>query len=520
LTSFPDFERWRLRGLTPALCIPLFVLAPLFCAFVLGTVSTPASAQNFGGRTATVSVAEASEEVLSVFTDVQGRVAADGSTAITATVNAVTTLEDLKLGDRVKKGQIVATQDAADLRHRLALLEAQRAEAKLRQEEASTAIESEKAIIILLEDQLALLKGRAERANSLVAKNALAPDAAETAQTAVINARQQIAQRRSTLDTRRSQALLAEAALARIDVEIGQVKADIAATKITAPRDGQIVFLLASQRGFSREGDVLMRTRATSDYEVEAEIPLEFLRFVARNETVEATDFTGGAVTLKPRVFLPVQNIRTGTQTVRFSIKGDLPRSLRAENAPVTLKVPTTSPAPVVTVPKDAVIPVSGGHVVFIAENDMALQRRVRLGNAVDASFVVLEGLKAGEMVITRGNEGLVDGRKIKIGDPGERPAGPKGDKWTLTWTTRRGPAEGDLVLGADKSFFNGEPVEVTRAGDDIAFVGKLVLPFGVMELDFTGTITGDAMAGKVTLRGLPSGATPTIDFTGKKAGG
>jgi len=490
-------------------------------AFALGIllILAPAHAQ-FGGRTATVSVAEATEDVLSIFTDVQGRVAAGSVTAITATVNAVTTLENLKLGDRVKKGQTVAQQDATDLRHRLALLEAQKGEAQLRRDEAVTSISGDEEILRLLEEQLSLLTGRAERAQTLVSRNALAADAAETAQTAVINARQQIAQRRATLASRGAQLRLAEAAMARLAIEIKQVEADIAATRITAPRDGQIVFLVPASRGYSREGDVLMRTRAQSDYEIEAEIPLDFLQFVARSKSIEATDYAGQDVTLVPRVFLPVQNLRTGTQTIRFAIEGELPRSLRAENAPITLKVPTTSPAPVVTVPKDAVIPVSGGHVVFVAQEGVAVQKRVRLGNAVDDSFVVLSGLQAGEQVITRGNEGLVDGRKIKIGDPGKRPAGPKGEQWTLTWTTRRGPAEGDLVLGKEKSLFNDEPVEVTRAGNDIAFTGKLVLPFGVMELDFTGTIDGDAMAGKVTLRGLPSGASPTLDFTGKKVGG
>ena len=46
------------------------------------------------------------------------------------------------------------------------------------------------------------------------------------------------------------------------------------------------------------------------------------------------------------------------------------------------------------------------------------------------------------------------------------------------------------------------------------------MLPFGVLELDFTGTIDGDTMGGKVTIRGLPSGASPTLDFSGKKVGG
>lgn len=483
------------------------------------TVNAPVMAQGFGGRTATVSVSEASEDVLSIFTDVQGRVAAGQATAVTATTNAVTVLEDLQLGDRVKKGQLIAVQDSADLQHRLSLLEAQQTEAGLRRDEAVTAAAEDRDLLALLGTQLALLEGKAKRAENLVTRNALTVDAGETARNAVINVEQQIAQRRAGLVSRDAQLALADAALSRIALEIRQVKSDIANTRITAPGDGQVIFLLPAQRAYLREGDVLVRTRSPDSYEIEAEIPLQYLRFVGTSKSVEASDFAGRSVNLTPRAFLPTQNIRTGTQTVRFAVKGDMPRSLRAENAPVTLRIPTTSPAPVVTVPKDAVIPISGGHVVFVANDGIAIQKRIRLGNAAGDSFVVLSGLKAGEQVIVRGNEGLVDGRKIKIGDPGKRPEGPEGEKWTLTWTTRRGPAEGELILGKEKSFFNDEPVEVTRDGDGIAFVGKLVLPFGVIELDFKGAVNGEEMAGKVTLGGFPSGNAPTIDFTGKKAG-
>ena len=60
-----------------------------------------------------------------------------------------------------------------------------------------------------------------------------------------------------------------------------------------------------------------------------------------------------------------------------------------------------------------------------------------------------------------------------------------------LERTTWAGISE--LLIGKDKSLFNDEPVEVVRAGNDINFIGKLVLPFGVLSLDFNGTIDGTA---------------------------
>jgi hypothetical protein len=121
---------------------------------------------------------------------------------------------------------------------------------------------------------------------------------------------------------------------------------------------------------------------------------------------------------------------------------------------------------------------------VFVAEDGVAVQRRIRLGNAAGDKFVILDGVAPGELVITRGNEGLVDGKIIKIGDPALRPAGPKGEKWTLNWNTRRGPASGELLIGKDN-----------------------------------GTIDGDSMGGKLTIRGLPGGNAPVVDFTGTKGG-
>ena len=509
--TFGAFRRWLTPLRMVSLCLTL--------AATLSIMAAPRANAQFGGRVATVAVEEASEDVLSIFADIQGRVAAGAHIAITATTNAKTKLGDFQIGDQVKAGQVIAQQDASDLRLRLDLLTIQLVEAKLRLAQTEQAMADELARIDLMEAQIGLLSRKSERANTLANQNAVSVDAADTARSAEIRARETLAERRGSLATKVIQKQLGAAAVDQILLEIKALKADIADTSITAPADGQIVFIQASRIGFNRTGDVLMRTRATSDFEVEADIPLGYIGFVAMSQKLAGTDSSGNRLGLQLRVILPIQNVRTGTQTVRFSVAGELPRTLRAENAPVTLLVPTTSPAPVVVVSKDAVIPVSGGHILFVAKEGVAVQRRIRLGNAAGDKFVISDGVSPGELVITRGNEGLVDGKKIKIGDQSLRPAGPKGEKWTLNWNTRRGPASGELLIGKDKSLFNDEPVELVQAGNDINFIGKLVLPFGVLDLDFNGTINGDSMGGKLTIRGLPGGNTPVVDFTDTKGG-
>ena len=540
-----------------------------------------AYAQGYGGRTAIVETAAAKEEVLSRFTDVQGRMVAGTPVAINTVTNGVVELEPLRVGDMVEKGQLIAKQDSKALRRQLALLKIQLADGKLRYAEAMQAdadktdrqireredlrlllaeanarideleadLRHEAAQLAVNKQQLAILEGKSKRARDLADRNTLPADAVETALSASLNARQQMLEREATITRKNAQLWNARSSVARTSLEIDQLEHDIANpdrftmarskneirqfetdianlqldiqdTNIVAPRKGQLVFLSPLQRGFNREGEVIARVLAMDEFEVEAEIPVALMRFVGAVESIRSFDLEGEMMPLRQRAVLPFQNARTGTQTLRFSIVGDVSAAARADNSVIVLKVPISSPAPVVTVPKDAVLPVVGGHIVYVAEDGVAVKKRIRLGEAFDNSFVILQGLEAGAEVIIRGNEALSDGKKIKIGDAseGKKPKGSSGETWTLNWTTTRGPASADLLLDEKKSFFNGEEITVVREGNNINFVGKLFLPFGVLNLDFRGIVIGGSMAGTVTLRGLPGGREPTLDFTGIKA--
>lgn len=564
-------RHWPAPGLLAILAVLLILLA-----------GTPALSQGYGGRTAAVEIAPAEQEILSRYTDVQGRMVAGTPSAITAVTNGVVDLEPLRIGDMVQKGQLIATQNSKILQRQLALLEIRLDDAKLRLAEAIQADGEEadrqqrqlETLSLLLAEanarineleadlrheadqlatnrrQLALLEGKSQRAQDLADRNTLSVDAAETALGASLNARQRVLAREATITRKTAQLAYARSAVARTRLEIEQLERDIVApddfaiarvrteirqfetdisdlkrdiddTRLVAPRDGQLISLSALQRGFSREGEVIARVLAMDEFEIEAEIPVVHMGFVSQADSIRSYDLEGQMIRVKPRAVLPVQNARTGTQTVRFSINGDIPSAARADKSVIVLKVPTSGPTPVVTILKDAVLPVVGGHIVYVAEDGVAVKKRIRLGEAFDDRFVVLKGLEVGAEVIIRGNEALSDGKKIKIGGApaGAKPKGPAGEAWTLNWTTSRGPASADLLLGKEKSLFNDEEITVVRAGDSINFIGKLFLPFGVLDLDFNGTIAGNNMAGRVTLRGLPGGREPTLDFAGTKAG-
>ena len=104
------------------------------------------------------------------------------------------------------------------------------------------------------------------------------------------------------------------------------------------------------------------------------------------------------------RASLPVQNLRSATSTMRFSISGGFPSVLQADNAVVVMQVPTTSPIQLLVVPKDAVLPLTAGHMVYLADGYRARRQIIQIGAAVDDWFIVKKGLTVGQKVIVRGN--------------------------------------------------------------------------------------------------------------------
>ena len=397
-------------------------LLPVLVSFFLLFGWAVAFAQSSGKPRATkVIVAEVATETIADFSELQGRLLAGAIESVTAVTSAEIEILDLQLGDRISKGQNIAKQDPAKLVLNRVVLQAQLTETNLKYDDLAAEIESEKASIQITEQRTALLDRKAERAKDLVANNALPIDAAETALSNSLTARQNLLAQKSGLARKKAQFAIAAVRKDRLRAQIKQLDADIAATTLRARSNGQIIYLFDDKRGFAREGDIIARILDPSIFEVEVEVPVNQLAFLQDVTTVGARTLDGYQLELTVRVILPVQNTRTATRIVRFRMDAQPDEAMLANNAVVTVQTPITSPSPMIIVPKDAVIPVAGGHIVYLAVNGRAKRQPIKLGAAVESGFIVRSGLAAGALVVTRGNEQLSDGKTIEYrGDKGE----------------------------------------------------------------------------------------------------
>ena len=99
---------------------------------------------------------------------------------------------------------------------------------------------------------------------------------------------------------------------------------------------------------------------------------------------------------------------------MRLQINAPPVEVIFANNAIVTVQIPTTGPSPMIIVPKDAVIPVADGHIVYLAVEGRAQRQPIKLGAAVASGFIVNPALVRATVVVTRGNEQLSDGKIIE----------------------------------------------------------------------------------------------------------
>ena len=72
-----------------------------------------------------------------------------------------------------------------------------------------------------------------------------------------------------------------------------------------------------------------------------------------------------------------------------------------------------------IVIPLAAVVPARGEHVVFVAKDDRAERRVVRIAAIAGQSAVIESGVDAGDEVIIRGHRALIDGALIQRDSPG-----------------------------------------------------------------------------------------------------
>ena len=327
---------------------------------------------------------------------VYGRVIARQAGVVAARTRGAIEDVTVHVGDRVKKGDTVATLISSMLK----------AERELKAAE----LKESSAKIQTVGVQLSLANQELERLKRLRKSSAFS------------SARYQDKLR----DVERIQSSLIEAKAKREQAraKLRMANINLFNTKVIAPFDGVIIKRTVEAGDYVSLGAPVVTILNEKSLEVEAEVPANRLGGLTNGIEIDVKPEFGKSFKASVRAIVPQENALSRTRVVRFSPIYFNPTGTIASNQSVVLHIPSGATKQAVTVHKDAITQRRGKRVVFVVkESDRGLRvnmRPVELGDAFGLRFEVLKGLNPGDRVVIRGNERLRPRQKVKIAEPGQ----------------------------------------------------------------------------------------------------
>ena len=372
------------------------VLLGLFVALLVCSTAVDSYAQKKKKRAAGVRVDAVIVEPLTQTMPVLGRFVARESGVVAALMSGPVSSVSVAVGDRVKKGDVIAHLVTARIKAARSLQAALVSERKAQERTAKA--------------QLALTLTELKRLASLRKSAAFSRARHDDKLSEVAKFQSEVGEK--------------EAAVASARAELRLADIDLYNAEIRAPYNGVVSQKHTSPGAFLNVGDAVVMLINDEVLEVEADVPSDRLSGLSVGRVTSAKLESGRVLTVTVRAVVPEENTLTRTRPVRFTPQFDGGgHGAVAANESVTVLLPVGTTRDVVSVHKDAVIPRAGERIVFVAKDGKAIRRILQLGGVVGNRFEVLDGLKIGDLVVVRGNERLRPGQDIKY--KGMKPVKP-----------------------------------------------------------------------------------------------
>jgi len=316
----------------------VFILA---CSLKAGDLEKPAPAE-FSGIPVDATVLQPA--VIHDQLEVTGTILANQHVNIVSELTRKVVKVDAREGSHVKAGDVLFVLDDADLQAQLE---------RLRQQEKLASLNE-------------------QRLNDLLAHDAIA--------------RQDYDEASTTLNV--------------LQAQIRELLVTIGKTRITAPFDGKIGMINTHVGAVVSVNTVLTDIEDNSVVKIEFSVPEKYTNVIAEgSEHAFTTPSAEGS--FKTRIIAKAARLSTDTRTLL--VRGLTPnphgRLLAGQSARITLSLNSSENA--LAIASQALIPSPGGYAVYVARDGKAHALPVQIGQRSSASVEIVDGLRAGDTVIT-----------------------------------------------------------------------------------------------------------------------
>jgi multidrug efflux pump subunit AcrA (membrane-fusion protein) len=387
--------------------IPMFSSKTLWAVpttVLLGILAGCGSGQNESAKKAenapavAVSARGASTVKLPEVYEATGSVRARVTTVLSARTTGSILEVRVQSGDSVKAGQVIAVIDARDIETSRRQAEAGRREAQDARPEADSGVEAAQA-------QLDLAESSHRRMKSLFDDKSITAQEFDESQARLKTARanyEMARAKRHQLDARVHQA----------DEAVAQTKLQVSFANVTAPFAGTVIERKAEPGMLASPGTPIVVIEQGGAYRLEASVDESRLAKI-RPDTPVRVHLDAFGKELAAHVDEVVPALDPGSHS--FIVKINLPGVAGMRSGVFGRALFEFGERETLAVPAGALVHDGQIDRLFVAEGNSARGRLVKAGTRSGDMVEILSGLSAGELVIDRPPQTLVDGARIEV---------------------------------------------------------------------------------------------------------
>ncbi len=394
---------WRRR------LIWLLVLLLIIAALVYG----------FRPQPSRVDIASVSLGPMRVSVEEEGKTRVTDRYEVSASVAGTTCRVDLNVGDPVQKGQVLTTIKPLESQ---ALDPRSQAEAEARVAAAQSALYAAEQTATSAASEMQLAARELSRLRPLFEKGHISRRQLDQATAMAQTSRAASRSAQFSVDVARHELEAARTALSYTGA--GNADRPEANVQVRSPIDGRILALHQECEGVVSAGQPLLVIGDIRSLEIETDVLSEDAVKIKPGMRVELhrwggdTPLQGRVRNVEPVGFTKVSAL--GVEEQRVLVISDITSDATewqdlGDGYRVEAEIILWQAADVLQIPASALFRFDGGWALFVMENGKAVRRTVKVGKRNGLSAQILEGVAAGDKVITHPDNSIDDGVAVKL---------------------------------------------------------------------------------------------------------
>jgi multidrug efflux pump subunit AcrA (membrane-fusion protein) len=323
----------------------------------------------------------------------------------------------VKAGDHVRAGQLLMV---IDKRKQEATLNSTRANALTSNaaiSQASDLLNSYQVQRDALISNLDYNKKMYERYNALFSKHSVSQQDYEKYTDSYNKAKADLAANAAQIQAQKSAIIAAKSGYLKAVSDIQEQQVQLQYYKITAPFTGTIGDIPVKVGNYVTMLTPLLNITQNNPLEINVGLPVERVFDIKNGLPIEVLD-NYGKVAGKSKVSFIAPNVSTDTQTLLVKAILSNPAGVFKADQSVKVRV-IYNQSPGILVPTVSVNHYGGMDFVYILKNKgksfFVSQQAVKLGDIQGGYYVVINGLKSGDQIVSQGVQKLMDGAPVTI---------------------------------------------------------------------------------------------------------